>query len=461
MARCTAQYFLDAVRRGASVSHLDVLEHIHTARSLDGRLAIHEAVLRNCVDRVRDLVELGADVNAVSHSGRTAVQMAAESPRHAYGVGNNDERMVCYLLSLPQADFALAGPGTRPAIESIVARYSGPTVAAALDHQIYEDPSGTLLYLIVLINSVGMIHRARSRLSHCNFNAFTPKRKSLLYAAAESSCASSVEYLVTHTDADPCFVYHETPVPGLHNRQIPLHITGNDSSVLDKCVSLVSAPCIREMVRRGARIISNIDAISSLIRTRDPHRILPDLLRTITPSAAICTRIINAAHDDIYAPSVSKEDAVLTRRLRDMASLYISVSSDIDVDEADNNCTLQLDVAIHDQLLRGKSLPFHPHLRWDYEGDPDACDLSPLVRAALQPWAPSRHAHLFSRYFRLTVAHVYLAWALTPVHMPPEMWLFVIGMLSREWFPLEAPPFTHPHRDAAHPHNAAWRAALA
>jgi len=454
MAQCTAGEFLDAVRRGEDISHLNVARHINTARSLEGRLAIHEAVLRGVVDRVRDLVEMGADVNAVSHSGRTAVQMAVES---------NSELMTTYMVSLAQADFARAEPGTTPAVLTVLFRHNSQTVLATLARQTYADPCGRLLRHVVLRNSPRMLDAAVAHLVPCDFNIVVERTQSLLYYAAVKECWSAVEHLVMRTDADVCFVHAATqhgPLTGLlcGSDMMGSAMTPTLTSVLDLCALSVNSACVRNMVQRGARILTGFDAITNLIKCHDPTDILLVLLRTITPTVAASSKIVRGARCAIYGRTINADSSLASMLLLNVASLYVSPLRWIEWDHRTTSC--RGDEAIHDQLLRGKSFEEHPSLMWDGSPVPGARELSPLVRAGLRPWSPSLHAFVFSFHFRATVAHVYLAWSLAPIQMPAELWLLVIGMISRAWFPLEAPPFTRPHRSSAHPGMGAWRTAI-
>jgi hypothetical protein len=475
---CSPGEFLEGARGGADLAGFDV-----APQTLDGRLAIHEAVLSGNVDLVRFLVEMGADVNAVSRGGKTAVQMAAG----AAGVGAR--AMLEYIATVETADFAAAGPGTMAAVETVLVEYDAIVGATVLGRQRYADPDGRLLRHVIAHNSPMLVVSAQASLVPCDFNVLDAKGRSVLFVAALCGCWTVVEYMVAHTDADVCFEYmHARDVSETRGRKAVR------MSLLDVCVGGASAVCVRTMLGRGARLANGAEALVRLVSSGDSDNLIIDVARTVTPSDELRLAFfgIHVAGGDGGRDRTHHFSEWRGRRLKCLmriVDLYVSKTRLLDKMCDTDMLGEAADEVIHDQLLRGKYLCVHPHTReedalvWGrmpstarekyyylsrvrgHSGPAVQCvcgpELSPILRVALQPWSPALHQYVFSCHYRDMVTNIYLARHLTTAAvMPEELWCVVIGYIWRAWFWAETPPLQKAHRSSSHPSMVAWRATL-
>jgi hypothetical protein len=450
---CTASEFLDRVRQKQPISDASYARHVNTARNMIGRLAIHEAVLSKDLDLVRSLVEKGADVNLKAGVGKTAVHLAVEAETFCLGIVSQQTLSIIeYLMDLESADFSAKGVRFSSVIDSLVQHHKPELVIQALKRCAYEDDDGALLSRIIHRNNAEILHAARTSLIPCDFNRSLPFGASQLMTAAAAGLWKSVEYMVLHTDADVTATREycgliETPTnnPCAHGS----HPASNTYSILDMIVGRpVPDACIYELIRRGARLY-NVISLEYLIRSfegfkprpgsRDPVKLVISVIRTMTPCDGVLCRLQHMtisyfAHFHTLG------------RLLEVCISYLS---------NENGARIRLDGSdesevVHDQLLRGMYFADTP--------SPSFLEV-PVVRVGLKPWTPLLHSYVFSRSYRSLVHMVCLAWYMTSIDIPCEIWYIIISFFPRSWFSREDPPSVS-GPTAGDPCMIEWRASL-
>jgi len=474
-----------------------VSDRINRARTSQGSLALHLAVLNKDLNMIQELIRLGADVNAHNFHGVSAPYLAARFAGY--------RKALLFFATLPEVDWS-SHPLDDATIATRVVRIHDVECIRCVLPLVPRDHAFATIFGAIHTHRddasvLDLIIRLGADVNEGTSAGMTP----LLYAMSIGSYVCA-EYLMNHTGAD---VFAQMPL--------------SRSTLLD--ISPMSPPLsiVRALARDG--VAFSLDTLKREVRMcRDLH-VVHALLRSIPHGSplmfnageiiacashrhvrtmchayvdtpiVICTSQYVSAHDEISVEIIhdmlirgvtpvrhARCDAgdslagTATWRNTPHGSSVVQYRQFDALDHAFQHWSTvvyETHMIPHDDgplsLIQPSSrdceFPFSQVPFW-HRVNPTDQAMSPrreseLLRLACHAWTPSTHAFIFSRHFRVFVESVMLAALLAPAHldMPPEMWHTVITFVSRLWFPLAVPSTGMPQSD--HRCMREWRASRA